>query len=93
MTAGLENLSCPHRKPFFKINLTIVEDIEFKSNVTEAVNKWIHIKDKFNYQILDFWELIVKPGIRKIAISRTKELNKSKRGVLNLLYLRQSFLI
>ena len=36
--------------------------------------------------------MIVKPGIKKIAIERTKELQKEKRGRLNLLMAHQSFL-
>ena len=39
------------------------------------------------------WELIVKPGVKKIAMDRSKEINKDKRGVLNLLLLRQAYLI
>ena len=39
-----------------------------------------------------WWELIVKPGIKKLAIQRSKEINREKRGQLNLLLLRQSYL-
>ena len=35
----------------------------------------------------------MKPRIRKLALERSKEINKSRRGYLNLLYLRQNFLL
>ena len=35
---------------------------------------------------------MVKPGIRRLAINRTKEINIEKRRKLNLLLLRQSYL-
>ena len=35
---------------------------------------------------------MVKPGIKKLAINRSKELNKERRSELNFLLLRQSYL-
>ena len=43
--------------------------------------------------ILDWWEIIVKPGIKSLLIQRGKEINKHKAGQLNLLLLRQSYLV
>ena len=42
--------------------------------------------------VLRWWEIYVKPGIRRIAIQRSKELNKEKRSKLNLLLLNQVYL-
>ena len=39
-----------------------------------------------------WWEMVVKPGIRKRGIKRSKELNMEKRESLNLLLLRQCYL-
>ena len=38
-------------------------------------------------------EIIVKPGIRKIAMDRSKEMNEFRRGRLNLFILRQGYLV
>lgn len=43
--------------------------------------------------VLSWWELIVKPGVKKLLIERGKEMNKSGREELNLLLLRQAYLI
>jgi len=52
---------------------------------------WTEIKS-FGVPVLSWWELLVKPGIRKLAVERSKELNREKRSKLNLLMLQQSFL-
>ena len=41
---------------------------------------------------LYWWEKLVKPGIRKIAMQRSKEINLARREELNLLLLRQIYL-
>ena len=41
---------------------------------------------------LYWWEKLVKPGINKIALQRSKEINKARREELNLLLLRQLYL-
>ena len=46
----------------------------------------------FGLDTLVWWEKVVKPGIRKLGIKRSKELNQEKREYLNLLLLRQSYL-
>ena len=35
--------------------------------------------------VLTWWEKMVKPGIKKLSINRSKELNKEKRSELTLL--------
>ena len=52
---------------------------------------WQEIKD-LGLGVLKWWEMLVKPGIKKLAIQRSKELNWEKRGELNLLLLRQAYL-
>ena len=52
---------------------------------------WEEIKD-LGLHILQWWELVVKPGVKKLAIQRSKELNREKRGELNLLLIRQAYL-
>ena len=52
---------------------------------------WEEILD-LGLEVLVWWDLVVKPGIRKLAIMRSKHLNKEKRGELNILLLRQAYL-
>ena len=52
---------------------------------------WKEVKS-LGVPVLHWWEGLVKPGIKKLAINRSKELNKEKRSELNLLLLRQSYL-
>ena len=40
---------------------------------------------------MDWWELVVKPGIRRLGLRISKEIKREKRGKLNMLMLRQSF--
>ena len=40
-----------------------------------------------------WWDLLVKPGIKKLLINRGKEIKHEKLGALNLLMLRQSYLV
>ena len=55
------------------------------------MQEWQEVR-KFGVPILLWWEHLVKPGIKKIALERTKVLNKERKSLLNLLMLRQSFL-
>ena len=55
------------------------------------MKEWEEVR-KFGVPVLTWWEVLVKPGIRKLAIARSKEMNKNRRGLLNLLMMRQSFL-
>ena len=48
-------------------------------------------KNKFGYNTVEWWESVVKPGIKNIAITHTKSHNKSKYGELNMLYLTQKY--
>ena len=41
---------------------------------------------------LEWWEIVVKPGVRKLALQRSKELNQERRGILNLLLIQQAYL-
>ena len=42
---------------------------------------------------LPWWEVVVKPGIKKLLIQRGKELNKDRSGQLNLLLLKQGYFV
>ena len=55
------------------------------------MQEWEEVR-KYGVPLLTWWEVIIKPGIKKLAIERGKELSKERRALLNLLMLRQSFL-
>ena len=52
-----------------------------------AESEGVQGSDKWG--ILQWWEMLVKPGIKRLCIQRSKELGKAKREELNLLLLRQ----
>ena len=39
-----------------------------------------------------WWEVVVKPGIRKLGMQRGRQMGKDSRGELNLLLVRQAYL-
>jgi hypothetical protein len=43
-------------------------------------------------EVLLWWEEIYKPGVKKSAMQRRKELNWERRGELNQLMVRQAYL-
>ena len=43
-------------------------------------------------ETLQCWEVIVKPGIVKLAKSRSKQITRERKGELNLLLVRQAYL-
>ena len=40
-------------------------------------------------EVLTWWEILVKKGIKQLAMTRSKEIKKQKIGRLNILRLRQ----
>ena len=41
---------------------------------------------------LQWWEVVVKPGILKLAGIRSKEMSRDRKSELNLLLVRQAYL-
>ena len=52
---------------------------------------WNEVKE-LGLEVMQWWEILVKPGIKKLAIKRSKEINQEKRGEINLLLLQQAYL-
>ena len=88
---NLSQTKSPKARPFFKTSPELVTDSTFAERLEASMNDWIEIKEN-GLDILKWWEIVVKPGIRRLAINRTKEINIEKRRKLNLLLLRQSYL-
>ena len=82
---------CPKSRPVFKTRPEVVRDKVFQARLTSKMKEWGEVR-RFGVPVLTWWEALVKPGIRKLAIERGKELNKERRAYLNLLMLRQAFL-
>ena len=85
-------LQCPKSRPLFKAKPEVVNDPIFKERLKEIFPTWVQVKD-YGLDVLTWWELVVKPGVKKLLITRGKEINKQKSGELNLLLLRQSYLV
>ena len=56
------------------------------------MKEWREVKNQ-GVDILVWWEKLVKPGIRRLAITRGKEINRERRKYLNLLLVRQAYLV
>ena len=52
---------------------------------------WKNIR-AFGMNTLLWWEVVVKPGIRKLGMQRGKQMSKDSRAELNLLLIRQAYL-
>ena len=81
----------PRSRPLFKVRPEVISDKLFQENLADSMADWKEIKD-LGLEVLQWWELVVKPGIKKLAIQRSKELNRDKRGQLNLLLIQQAYL-
>ena len=80
----------PKSRPFFKTSPELVMDEVFKAWLQRDMLDWQEVLVR-GLDILSWWEWIVKPGIRKLAIKRSKELKKMKRCRLNCLLLKQGY--
>jgi hypothetical protein len=82
---------CPKADYSFRIKTEVVNDKLFQDKLSEAMLGWQNIRS-FGLDILVWWENIVKPGIKKLAQQRGREITKQTRSELNLLRLRQTYL-
>ena len=55
------------------------------------MQEWLNIR-AFGMETLQWWELVVKPGIRNLGKLRGKQMSKDSRAELNLLLFRQAYL-
>ena len=82
---------CPKSRPFFKTKPEVVLDKKFHELLERKMGEWREVKNQ-GVDILVWWEKLVKPGIRRLAMTRGKEMNKERRKYLNLLLVRQAYL-
>ena len=81
-------LICPESYPSFRIKAEVVQDETFKAQLADAMLGWQAVRS-YGLDTLQWWEHLVKPGVKKLAQKRCRELNRDKHGELNLLRLRQ----
>ena len=77
----------PRGQPQIKIKNETITDEIFQQRMSESMIQWKQIRNN-GLDVLTWWELIVKPGLRSLAIQRNKEMNKEERGKLNLFLIK-----
>ena len=87
----------PKCRPSFRIRAEVIKGEVFKERLAASLHMWERVRgfqDNSDQDagVLSWWEHLVKPGIRKLALDRTKEMYKSRKEVLNLLLIRQAYL-
>ena len=87
---GLERILSPLSRPLFKTSPEVISDKVYKERLVREMVEWMKVKER-GLSILPWWELVVKPGIRRLAINRSKELNKRKHSKLNCLLMKQCY--
>ena len=93
----LSKVLSPKSRPSFRLRAEVLKDSVFKYRLEESMKSWQRVRqfqseDSREIGTLYWWEKLVKPGIRKIAMQRSKEINLARREALNLLMLRQIYL-
>ena len=87
----MQTLVSPRARPFFKTTPVVMKDKVFQHRLLNYMREWQEVKE-FGVPVLTWWDVLVKPGIRKLAIERTKEINRERRSHLNLFMMRQIYL-
>ena len=85
LAAPQSRLLSPRARPIFKIRPEVI-----KEQLSLAMKDWLEVRGP-GVDVMTWWDEMVKKGIRRIAINRGKEMNRERRGHLNLLFLRQSY--
>ena len=88
---SLKMLQPPKPKLPFKVRPRVIENPEFQNTIREKMKEWTVNREKYNHEILDWWECHVKPSIKRIAIDFTREMNKDNKEYLNSLYVKQTY--
>ena len=88
-TPTIKSKSESRRKSLYKIKHHVVEDDLFQKSVRTSFQEWLILKDGVTPTF--WWENVVKPGIKSLAISREKEINMQRRRKLAALQLRLSY--
>ena len=82
-----ESLSNSKILPNLKMTPVVARDQIFQDRLAISMREWNEVRN-FVVPVLLWWEQLVKPGVRKLALNRNRELNKERKSLLNLLTLR-----
>ena len=75
-------------RPLFKVKPEVICDKLFQERLAESMTDWMEIRAA-GLDVLTWWEIVVKPGVKKLAVQRSKELNCQSRGEINLLLIQE----
>ena len=67
----------------FKLTAEVIKDKVFKERLGLAMVSWDRVREFDNrnsLSVLQWWEMLVKPGVRQLDIQRSKEIRKKSRG-------------
>ena len=81
----------PKTRPLFKVKPEVAKDHLFHERLKESMEGWLEVK-ALGLNVIPWWEMMVKPGVKKLAIQRSKEINQERRSEINLFLLRQAYL-
>ena len=76
-------------KSIYKIKHFLVDDEIFRENIRTNFQDWLTIEDVLSPTF--WWDKVVKPGIKDIALLREKEINMHRRRKLAALQLLLSY--
>ena len=76
----MSRLVSPKSKQMFKSKTEVIKDNIFQTRLKENFTMWQEVRTATELDVLCWWELVVKPSIKKLLIERGKELNKEKFG-------------
>ena len=62
MIPDLDKILPPQTRPLFKISPEVVHDKVFKTRLEKEMVEWQQVKSR-GLSVMQWWELIVKPGI------------------------------
>ena len=89
----------PKNRASFKLKPDVIKDNVFKERLRGSLQQWERVLELSHQQgtknesfLLKWWEFLVKAGIRKLGIERTKEIRDLSKESLNLLLIRQAYL-
>ena len=83
----LSKIICPKGAQSFRLRDEVILDSQFQQNLSEAMVGWSNVK-QYGMDTLPWWELVVKPGVRRLG----RQMLKDSRAELNLVLIRQAYL-
>ena len=79
LSGPVTDVSIPRHVKKMNISNEVACDNIFKNRVARAFPVWEEIF-KNGLDVLTWWELVVKPGVREIAIDGNREIIRDKKG-------------